>query len=502
LFISVGVIRAVAQDAGPGSPFDPKILAKADVSGAQSTQNSDPVLRPPEAPDSPPRPIRRIDETNSRAAFPPKVNPDSLRHLSLDQAIDLLTRNNLNVIASRYNVDIAKAQQLFAALRPGASVTVSVTQLTIPRLFQNPKEFVTTNGNAAANASYTVEYDHPIERGGKRELRMSQAELNKQAAEALVGDAIRQQVMQLKQSFLTAILARENLRVALDSFRTFEASRKVMAAQVNEGYSAGVDLKRIELQKLQYQRDVSAAEQNFMQSLRDVYNLIGVGDAESIVDGTTNVNYSDPSFIPQLNADLSSLDGDLEVPLVVLSISDLRVSALANRPDVKSAALNLEAARAGYKLALAQEKRDITVGGQFMRSGSDNTFGIVATIPLDIKKRAEIAEGQAQVNIKLAESQLRLVQTQALTDVEKAYTAYMTSRGRLHLFTDQALVKAFDVRKIEEISFRDGAKGLLDYLDAQRIYNQTLLDYNQARFDFLLSLTQLEAGTGAALPVK
>lgn len=292
------------------------------------------------------------------------------------------------------------------------------------------------------------------------------------------------------------------MRVALDNYKTFETSRVILTAQVKEGYAAGVDLKRVELQKLQFERDVSTAEQTFQQSTRDIYNLIGVGDSASFVDEAKNINYADAALIPQMKTELEILEGNLDIEPVLLSISDLRQAALQNRPDVKNAELNLEAARAGFKFAEAQQKRDITLGGQFSRVGSDDTFGVVATVPLGVKKRAELLQTQAQISVRLAESNLRQAQTQVLIDVEKAFTAYMTSRGRLRLFTSQALVNAFDVRKIEEIAYRDGAKSLLDYIDAQRVYNQTMLDYNQSRFDFLSSLAQLESATGTKLPGK
>ncbi len=83
--------------------------------------------------------------------------------------------------------------------------------------------------------------------------------------------------------------------------------------------------------------------------------------------------------------------------------------------------------------------------------------------------------------------------------MEKAFTAYQISRARLRLFTGGALSTANDARHIEEIAYHDGAKALLDYLDAQRTYNQTLVDYNQARFDFLMSLYQLEFATGSVI---
>src|SRR5262249_18565160 len=154
-------------------------------------------------------------------------------------------------------VDILRAQRLAAGLRPHPNLTVSATQFTIPRVFTHPSEFFTTNSEgAAANSTYTIEVDQLIERGKKRELRISQADLNTDAAEAQVRDALRQQIFQLKQAFLTAILARENLSVATENLEHFEKTEKILFVQVKEGYTAGVDLKRIQLQQLQFQSEV------------------------------------------------------------------------------------------------------------------------------------------------------------------------------------------------------------------------------------------------------
>jgi len=39
----------------------------------------------------------------------------------------------------------------------------------------------------------------------------------------------------------------------------------------------------------------------------------------------------------------------------------------------------------------------------------------------------------------------------------------------------------------------------LEYLDAQRAYNAAMTAYNQARFDYQMSLWQLEQATGSPL---
>jgi len=367
-------------------------------------------------------------------------------------------------------------------------------------VFIHPSELITTNQeNGAANTSYTLEVDKLIERGNKRQLRTSQADLNIQAAEAQVNDAIPQQIFQLRQAFFTAVLARENLRVLNENLDHFDRTENLLIVQVKEGYSAGVDLKRVQLQRLQFQNDVNSAQQTYQQSLRDVFNLIGAGDTPSFATSAFVPTAGRASAVPGLDASLEAVDGSLDIIPTLLWIDDLRRLALDNRPDVKAAEDAFRAAEQGVALAEAQRARDVTLGGQYSRNGSDNTVGVVVAVPLGTRRFTNAAVAQATAARLQAQAQLTLVRNQALTDVEKALTAYNVSREKLRLFTGGALRTAADVRHIEEIAYRDGAKGLLDYLDAQRTYNQTLVDYNQARFDFLMSLYQLELATGTTI---
>ena len=437
---------------------------------------------------------------SSSQATQPATEANQLSHLTLQRATDLLIANNLAVIAARFNVDILRAQRIAAGLKPRPTLTFSATQFALPEVFRNPRNLIHSNTLSAANTTYLVEVDQLFERGNKRDLRILQAEVNTQAAEAQVKDALRQQLFQLRQVFLTAVLARDNLRVAGENLNHFNQTERILFAQVKEGYTAGVDLKRVQLQQLQFQSDVTSAEQSYEQSLRDVLNLIGKGDAPSLANTTQLTGaVATPSTLPGLDGSLEAVDGSLEVIPTLLWIDDLRRMALANRPDIRAAELTFEAAQKGVELAEAQRVRDVTVGTQYSRTGGDNTLGVVLSAPLSTRRFANSATAQATAAKLQAGAQLRLTRTQALTDVEKAFIAYSVSRERLRLFTAGALSTAADVQRIEEIAYRDGAKGLLDYLDAQRTYNQTQLAYNQARFDFLLSLYQLEFATSTTI---
>src|SRR5260370_1211332 len=378
-------------------------------------------------------------DTDSSRTSIPASQPTT--RLSLQSATDLLITNNLSVIAARYNVDILRAQRIAAGLRPHPNLTFSATQFTLPRVIRHPDEFFKTNQeNGAANTSYTVEVDQLIERGNKRQLRISQADLNTQAAEAQVKDALRQQIFQLRQAFFTTVLARENLRVLKENLDHFDRTQNLLIVQVKEGYTAGVDLKRVQLQRLQFQNDVSIAQQSYQQSLRDVFNLIGAGDTPSFANATQLVpTAGTPSAVPGLDASLEVVDGNLDIIPTLLWIDDLRRMALDNRPDVKTAEFSFKAAEQGVALAEAQRVRDITVGGQFSRNGSDNTVGMVVGVPIGTRRFANAAIAQATATKLQAQAQLRLVRTQALTDVEKAFTAYNWSREKRGIFTVSSL---------------------------------------------------------------
>jgi cobalt-zinc-cadmium efflux system outer membrane protein len=239
-----------------------------------------------------------------------------------------------------------------------------------------------------------------------------------------------------------------------------------------------------------------------VQGVRDVLNLIGEGDSESLgrapqIARVAAIDTMPAQSVDSVDADaVDVLEGDLTVSPVGVDIAEIRRLALANRPDLRAAQLQVDSADAGVKLAEASRTRDVTVGGQYMRSGPDNAVGVAIGVPLATGRRANAAVAQAIATKLQTEARFRQVRAQVLTDVEKAFVAYRINRDRLNLFDGQILRQASEVRDIEQIAYREGERGLLSFLDAQRTYNQTLVNYNEARQAFALSVYQLESATG------
>src|SRR5712691_7695556 len=260
-------------------------------------------------------------------AVPTQV--DVPRQLTLEQAEQLLLQNNLAVIAARYGVDNARAQLLIAAVRPNPTLTLGAEAFDLAA----PGKFLFYNSTSAANRVYTVRIDQVLERGNKRGLRTQAAALQVQAAEAQVLDTIRTQILQLRQAFLMAVLARENVRVASENLDLTNDTERLIKARVTAGDAPGWDLIKFQANKVQFQRDLASARLAYQQAVRDVLTFIGA--ASPAARGST----AEVSALqtPALLADAPiEVVGELRLESLSVpeALEELRQVALDHRPDV------------------------------------------------------------------------------------------------------------------------------------------------------------------------
>jgi cobalt-zinc-cadmium efflux system outer membrane protein len=135
----------------------------------------------------------------------------------------------------------------------------------------------------------------------------------------------------------------------------------------------------------------------------------------------------------------------------------------------------------------------------FQRVGSDYTFGFDIAFPILVYNKGYAAIRQAAAQQESAASLARDAELQALTDVEKAYLAYQSARRILDIYSSSTIERAGRLKTIAALSYKEGATSLLELLDAERGYNQTISSYNQARADYQSALWQLEQATGRPL---
>src|SRR2546429_289488 len=100
-------------------------------------------------------------------------------------------------------------------------------------------------------------------------------QLSLQAAEAQVLDTMRTQLLQLRQAFSTAVLARENVRVARENLDLTTDTERLIKTRVSAGDAPEWDLIKFQASKVQFQRDLVAAHLAYQQAVRDVLTFMG-----------------------------------------------------------------------------------------------------------------------------------------------------------------------------------------------------------------------------------
>jgi cobalt-zinc-cadmium efflux system outer membrane protein len=417
--------------------------------------------------------------------------------LTLADAERLLLGRSLSLETARDLVDVAQASRLIAGFKPNPTLQLGAEQIPFASpLPGSVPRFFSTDPNAGAQPTYTVQFAKVIERGGKRELRAAQADENVQSAQFQVLDTQRQLLFQLRQAFANALVARDNLRLAESIVQQYDQTEQLTLVKVRAGDLAPMESYRVRAGRLQYAQTMIDARTTYELATRDVLNLLNASPSDFADRNTSSTSNADtgPSSTPAIE-----IAGDFTDQPVSRSLEDLREMALQTRPDVQLARHNLLAAERSIDLAQAQRARDVTTSVEYQRVGDDHSVGVVTQVPLFVYNNQRAAISQAEAQRRAAESSLRQVERQAMTDVEKAYQSYLSARQALTLYSTDNIAQVQRLQEIAEFTFRQGSTSLFELLEVQRTTRQALMSYNQARANYQISLWQLEQATGRSI---
>jgi cobalt-zinc-cadmium efflux system outer membrane protein len=179
---------------------------------------------------------------------------------------------------------------------------------------------------------------------------------------------------------------------------------------------------------------------------------------------------------------------------------EMEHTALKQRPDFLAAEAEENRADAEVRLQLAQSHMDVTFGTEYRRqqgiNGKGNSLGFTVSVPLPLfnKNQGEIARARAEKNRAALETSA--LRAQVITEIRAALDLSETSRAQLDRIESVMLVQARRVREITNYSYQRGEASLLQFLDAERAYNDTMRSYADARAEYAKSLYLYEAAMG------
>jgi outer membrane protein, heavy metal efflux system len=378
--------------------------------------------------------------------------------LTIDQAVNEAIDKNLSLVAERWNLAVADAALVTAGLRPNPVLSGSADHLDWLGTGFNDL-------NGAGPAEYALRVDMPFERGRKRELRMELAASAKSVAEAQLADTVRRLKLDVTLAAIDVLEARAKLLLARQNLESLERLVDLNTRRLTSGALAPLEVTRSRVAMLQYRGQVRAAELNLGQARLKLHTLVGRRVGDQLID------VDEPLGLPP-----APLPAD---------VNALQAAARAARPDVLALRLDQARTQADLRLQVAQGRVDYTVGSEYRRqqgvNGTGNSLGFFVSVPLPVfnKNQGEIARAGAEHN--KADRSLAALETTVGGEVASAYQEFESARQLLGDIERDLLKPVADARAGTAYVYQAGATSLLDVLDAQRAFNDTMDTYYTAQ---------------------
>jgi cobalt-zinc-cadmium efflux system outer membrane protein len=382
--------------------------------------------------------------------------------LTLEEAVSFATTANPNVRAKEFEVQAVGAHEITAALRPNPTSNFLAEQF---------------GPGSAHQTQYTFNVGQPIELGGKRQRRVDSAKAATKVTGYELAELRRQIVFQVRRTFTDILVARGSLALAEQNLASLDDLEKLQRIRAEKGDLSGLDLLRIQVQRFAFERDAADARQAVKTGKIALRALLGVDKV----------------------AEEYEVTGSLDVPEASYSQSNLYRRALDARPDVRAAEAARDKAKADINLAKANAWWDITPQIEYQRIGPDNTIGFGFGLPIKLFDRNQGEIARTRADALRVDAVRDAVTVQALSEVDTALAAVQSQQGKVRALRDTYLPKATQARDTVEFAYRRGGVSLLDYLDAQRTYRETALEYVRALGNHRTAVDLLEATVGGSL---
>ncbi|MCE7040032.1 TolC family protein [Dyadobacter sp. CY312] len=394
---------------------------------------------------------------------------DSLR-LSIRQADSLFLKNNLELLAEKYQIDIAKSIEIQDKLWDNPNVSVEVSAYNPSRGFFD----VGKNGQKA------ISIQQMITRAGKRNKQVALDVESTRKSEYQFFDLVRTLKFDLRQIFFETHFLEQTVTLLDNQIGTLNTT---VAAFDKEYTRSNISLKEVvRLKALLFQLTNDRANILFelSENQRDLRTYLN-----SDLPVKAIVNSSDITRYQIGNYDLASL----------------RDKAVQSRADLKIAQSSSKQAELNYTLQKSLAVPNIQLGAVYDQASNytNNYFGVSATMDLPFFNRN-------QGNIKAAKSNISYYKTAekakensvsnevdaALQKVKVAENAYQSVESR---FTDQFQL----LNKGIYDNFQKRNITLLEFIDFIETYNESIREFNRLQADRIKVYEELNFAVGEEL---
>ncbi len=381
---------------------------------------------------------------------------------TLSQIIELALQHNPKMKGAEAVLEQSRSQRVTANayLNPIISGAVGRGSIRDPR-----------TGVSIAERTITVE--QPLEWLGKRTARQRAADAGVGSALAGLDQAKVSVIANAKAAFFQLLFAQHDVQLANENLKTVEDLVKLVSARVGTKEAPKFELIKTTVELQKSQKDLARADNALLVARTQLNTVTGKALGESFI-----------------------VQGEFETVRVGLELPTLMNQAVDRQPALRRQQKVVEQAEYTIEHERASRIPNVSVIGQYHREAGDEsvTAGFSMALPVWYRRQGEI--GTAMGTHREAQAERDRMQQELEQTVTQHFQEAQTAQAQMKVFEQGLLHQAKEALDIAQFSFRHGATSLLEVIDAQRVYRQTLLEYAQSRADHSIALAKLEGAVG------
>jgi cobalt-zinc-cadmium efflux system outer membrane protein len=442
-------------------------------------------LSPPQLPIPQPRRIAFQPPVLESASVPaygqlelpsrPEAEVGPADGMTLDDAIDRLLQKNLNLLSLRFEVPMAQADVLTASLRNNP-IFYADSQLVPYGHYSNQRP--------GGQLQYDINVTLQLDVWRKRRARTLVAERAKRATEAQLQDAVRLQIDNLWTAYVDVVAAVKTLEFSETYVRGITALHKLVSDLFQRGQRTEAEVLAVAAQLRQAEIQVREARQSIQKTKNTLALLLDLPPAEAESFQVRSIFY--------------------DVRPLPVSTEELNETARDSRPDLASFRLGLQRAQADVLLARRSRYSDVYLLYQpytlqnntplGLKSAYSYAFGVTVALPVYNRNQGNIH--RSELNAVQSKYELAGQERQVRYDVVEAVREFDLSRLAVLELQRDVLPASRRVRDAAWRRFQGGFTSAMEYLDAQKDYNEVVRNYRDAVVRHRRAMLDLNTAVG------
>lgn len=420
---------------------------------------------------------------------------------TLEDCINYAVENNITLQQARLQKQSATEtrKQSNAALFP--TLSASTNQSVGYRPWTSNGTMTVTNGTVATdvkktyyNGSYGINASWTVWNGGQNTNQLKRDRLSEQQADLSVLETANSIQEQIARNYVQILYLTEAVEVQRQALETAKKNEERGQVMLEVGKMSKADLAQLTAQRATDEYNIVQAETqvaDYMLRLRQLLEITDGRDFDIAIPATT----------------------DEQALATIPSLMNVYETALAQRPEIQNAKLDIEQSGLQMKMAKAGHLPTVsmTAGvGTSTNSLSQNTWGfqiktnfdasagVGIQIPIIDARKTKTAVNKARIAHEQAELDLVSRQKQLYSDIESCWLEAMSNQqkfraAKLSVASEQA---SYDLLSEQ---FRLGLKNIVELLTGKDKLLQAQQNRLQSKYTTILNQQLLKFYQGETM---